>query len=30
MRIYHPSRTNTNAAVKNVLSTDWSKVKALG
>ncbi|MFE0818773.1 DNRLRE domain-containing protein [Streptomyces sp. NPDC058847] len=30
MRIYHPSRTNTNPAVKNVLSADWSKVKALG
>ncbi|MGW0945012.1 DNRLRE domain-containing protein [Streptomyces sp. NPDC002623] len=30
MRIYNPSRTNTNAAVKIVLTLDWRTVKALG
>jgi len=30
MRIYYPSRTNTNSAVKVVLSTDWRTVKSLG
>ncbi|MFI2437192.1 DNRLRE domain-containing protein [Streptomyces sp. NPDC018693] len=29
-RVYYPSRTNTGGAVKIVLSTDWSTVKALG
>ncbi|MFJ6568165.1 DNRLRE domain-containing protein [Streptomyces sp. NPDC091292] len=30
MRIYHPSRTNTNSPVKIVLNLDWRTVKALG
>ncbi|WP_280902547.1 DNRLRE domain-containing protein [Streptomyces sp. MAA16] len=30
MRIYHPSKTNTNAPVKTVLTQDWRTVKALG
>ncbi|MFE6420768.1 MULTISPECIES: DNRLRE domain-containing protein [Streptomyces] len=29
-RIYHPSRTNTNAPVKIVLTVDWNAVKAFG
>ncbi|MFE5088092.1 DNRLRE domain-containing protein [Streptomyces mirabilis] len=29
-RIYNPSRTNTNAAVKVVLSVNWNTVKAFG
>ncbi|MDX2682693.1 DNRLRE domain-containing protein [Streptomyces soliscabiei] len=29
-RIYNPSRTNTNAPVKTVLSVDWNTVKAFG
>ncbi|MGW2046971.1 DNRLRE domain-containing protein [Streptomyces sp. NPDC001858] len=29
-RIYNPSRTNTNAAVRVVLSTNWNTVKAFG
>ncbi|WP_073951954.1 DNRLRE domain-containing protein [Streptomyces kebangsaanensis] len=28
--LYYPSRTNTNPAVKKVLSTDWRTVKAFG
>ncbi|WP_416968493.1 FG-GAP-like repeat-containing protein [Streptomyces sp. 4F14] len=30
IRLYNPSRTNTNAAVKVVLSADWRSVKSLG
>ncbi|MCH0563131.1 DNRLRE domain-containing protein [Streptomyces sp. MUM 2J] len=30
MRVYYPSRTNTNGPVKIVLSVDWSTVKAFG
>ncbi|MFG2642426.1 hypothetical protein ACGFYP_15835 [Streptomyces sp. NPDC048370] len=30
VNIYHPSTTNTNAAVKPVLSVDWKNVKAFG
>ncbi|MFD1659319.1 DNRLRE domain-containing protein [Streptomyces caeni] len=30
MRIYYPSRTNTNPPVKVVLSLDWRTVRALG
>ncbi|MFI5759281.1 DNRLRE domain-containing protein [Streptomyces sp. NPDC051569] len=30
MRVYHPSRTNPNPAVKIVLTLDWRTVKALG
>ncbi|MFF9819700.1 hypothetical protein ACF1GV_41500, partial [Streptomyces sp. NPDC014006] len=29
-RIYHPSRTNTNAPVRVVLSVNWNTVKAFG
>ncbi len=29
-RIYHPSRTNTNAPVRVVLSVDWNAIKAFG
>ncbi|MEV6654243.1 DNRLRE domain-containing protein [Streptomyces sp. NPDC051219] len=29
-RIYHPSTTNTNAAVRIVLSVDWTNIKAFG
>ncbi|MFF0964760.1 DNRLRE domain-containing protein [Streptomyces sp. NPDC003703] len=29
-RIYHPSRTNTNPAVRIVLSVNWNTVKAFG
>ncbi|GAA3619441.1 DNRLRE domain-containing protein [Streptomyces chitinivorans] len=29
-RIYHPSKTNTNAAVKMVLSVDWRNIKSFG
>ncbi|GHJ98714.1 hypothetical protein SY2F82_05120 [Streptomyces sp. Y2F8-2] len=29
-RIYHPSRTNTNAAVRVVLSVNWNTIKAFG
>ncbi|MDX3312243.1 DNRLRE domain-containing protein [Streptomyces sp. NPDC054884] len=29
-RIYNPSRTNTNAAVKVVLTSNWNTVKAFG
>ncbi|WP_309242690.1 hypothetical protein [Streptomyces sp. KAI-26] len=28
IRVYHPSKTNTNPPVKNVLSSDWSAFKA--
>jgi hypothetical protein len=30
IRIYHPSRTNTNAPVKIVISSDWSGAKSFG
>lgn len=30
MRVYHPSKTNTNAHVKTVLSVDWSGIRAFG
>ncbi|MBG0853379.1 VCBS repeat-containing protein [Streptomyces spinoverrucosus] len=30
IRIYHPSRTNTNAPVKVVMTSDWSVVKSFG
>ncbi|MGS2586555.1 DNRLRE domain-containing protein [Streptomyces hebeiensis] len=30
MRIYHPSKTNTNTPVKVALSTDWRSMRALG
>ncbi|MEW2250792.1 DNRLRE domain-containing protein [Streptomyces sp. NPDC006975] len=29
-RIYHPSRTNTNAPVRVVLTVDWNAVKSFG
>ncbi|GAQ57778.1 FG-GAP-like repeat-containing protein [Streptomyces acidiscabies] len=30
IRLYNPSRTNTNAAVKVVLSADWRSVRSIG
>ncbi|GAA2250027.1 hypothetical protein GCM10010145_16750 [Streptomyces ruber] len=30
VKVYHPSKTNTNAPVKTVISSDWSAVKAFG
>ncbi|MFD7636136.1 hypothetical protein ACFV8G_21855, partial [Streptomyces sp. NPDC059873] len=30
MRIYYPSKTNTNAPVKVALAKDWRSMKALG
>ncbi|MFF8435697.1 DNRLRE domain-containing protein [Streptomyces bacillaris] len=30
IRLYHPSKTNTNGPVKVVISTDWSAFKAFG
>ncbi|MEV4948514.1 hypothetical protein, partial [Streptomyces sp. NPDC053755] len=30
IKIYHPSKTNTNAPVKTVLSVNWNGIKAFG
>ncbi|MFI8522621.1 hypothetical protein ACIGEZ_33235, partial [Streptomyces sp. NPDC085481] len=30
MKVYHPSTTNTGAAVKTVLSVNWSAIKSFG